>query len=206
MVTPQHVLIEGNFRLTDQTTAIATRGLTVQVAPAGIERTPALYLGFRRPAPRWRSPISQSRSTSASTKYSITRSPTTTTRLRQNRRKSSGSIRPPFGWLWLGVQDETASFTRRGLVTFIGPPDLGLSTAFGQEACWLRARWADGAYVAPPSLHRLVTNTMWARHASRFVNEVIGSGTSEPEQTINTSERPVLDGERLEVAGDRAAA
>ena len=46
-------------------------------------------------------------------------------------------------------------FTRRGLITFIGPPDFRASTKFGRPAFWLRARWERGGYAVPPQLRRV---------------------------------------------------
>lgn len=200
VVTPQRVLIEGNFQLTDQTAAIATRGLTVALAPPATDTRPAIYLGFRRPgaiAAFANQPVSLYVGVAEVFEHDL------------SHQHLHAATKPPevaweyqtsLDWRWLGAQDETAGLTRRGLLTFIGPADLGLTIAFGQEACWLRARWDSGEYVVAPSLYRIVTNTIWAHHATRFENEVLGSGTSEPGQVFNTTSAPVLDGQGLEVA------
>jgi predicted phage baseplate assembly protein len=115
-------------------------------------------------------------------------------------------------WARLGTRDETQGFSRRGLVTFIGPPDFRMSTEFGWPAFWLRARWERGAYPQPPQLQRILTNTTWASQTLAVQNEVLGSSNGQPDQGFRTSKAPVLDGQRLEIrepetpsAGERVA-
>ena len=102
-------------------------------------------------------------------------------------------------WQRLGARDETAGFTRRGLVTFIGPADFVSSTEFGRLAFWLRVRWEGGGYAVEPELRRILTNTTWAVHARTFEDEVLGSSRGEPGQSFRTAQSPLLGGPRLEV-------
>ncbi|KOU08790.1 hypothetical protein ADK86_03250 [Streptomyces sp. NRRL F-5755] len=102
-------------------------------------------------------------------------------------------------WAPLGVRDETSGFTRRGLVTFIGPADFRSSTEFGETACWLRARKGRGRSPSTPRLYRVLTNTMWAAHTRTVRAEQLGSGNGEPGQTFRIAMTPVLPGERIEV-------
>ena len=50
-VIPRHVLVEGNFSLQDQTTAIARGWAGFMLSPPADDMSPALYLGFARPGP-----------------------------------------------------------------------------------------------------------------------------------------------------------
>lgn len=102
-------------------------------------------------------------------------------------------------WARLGVRDETAALARRGLVTFVGPPDLAPSTRFGREAFWLRVTVERGGWAVAPRLERVLLNTVWAEHALRVAGEVLGSGTGTPHQRARTVRAPVLPGERIEV-------
>ncbi|HEX7242064.1 MAG TPA: hypothetical protein VF263_17400, partial [Longimicrobiaceae bacterium] len=102
-------------------------------------------------------------------------------------------------WARLGVRDETAAFTRRGVVTFLGPPDFRASTQFGREAFWLRVTLERGGWRHPPRLERVLLNTVWAEHAARVTGEVLGSGNGKPDQRLRTARAPVLPGEHLEV-------
>jgi hypothetical protein len=103
------------------------------------------------------------------------------------------------GWSRLGVSDETAVLTRRGLVTFVGPADFAASTRFGREAFWLRVTPERGGWPSPPRLERVLLNTVWAEHAAQVTGEVLGSGTGRPGQRVRTLRAPVLPGERIEV-------
>lgn len=115
-------------------------------------------------------------------------------------------------WAHLGARDETAGFTRRGLLAFVGPPTFPASTRFGRTAFWLRARLERGGYPVPPVLERVLANTTWASHTVLTTDEVLGSGNGEPGQGFRTTRAPVLPGETLEVrepelppAAERAA-
>lgn len=101
-------------------------------------------------------------------------------------------------WKTLGSRDETAGLTRRGLVTFIGPPDFTASAQFGRRAFWLRARLERGTPGAA-RLARVVTNTTWASHATTITGEVLGSSRGEPGQVFTATRAPLLAGQELEV-------
>lgn len=103
------------------------------------------------------------------------------------------------GWARLGVHDETAAFTRRGLVTLVGPADFRASVRFGRGAFWMRVTVERGGWRHPPRLERVLLNTVWAEHAARVAGEVLGSGTGTPGQRVRTVRAPVLPGERIEV-------
>ncbi|HEX6904124.1 MAG TPA: putative baseplate assembly protein [Thermoanaerobaculia bacterium] len=102
-------------------------------------------------------------------------------------------------WQVLGVRDETRGFTRRGLVTFVGPAVFPASRRFDRTAHWLRVRWEEGDWRVSPRLRRVLTNTVWAVNAQTVVSEVLGSSRGERDQTFRTGRVPVLPGQRLEV-------
>jgi predicted phage baseplate assembly protein len=102
-------------------------------------------------------------------------------------------------WARLSTSDETQAFTRRGLITFIGPPDFQASTEFGLRAFWLRVCLHRGGYIRPPQLRRVLTNTMWAAHTLTVQNEILGSSIGEPNQVLRSRKAPVLPGQRVEV-------
>ena len=103
------------------------------------------------------------------------------------------------GWGRLETRDDTRAFTRRGLVTFVGPSTLVASRQFGRSAHWLRARWVAGGYSGPPTLERVATNTMWALHQTTILDEVLGSSTGASDQALRATRAPMLDGEMLDV-------
>lgn len=197
---PRQVLVEGNFLLQDQTTAIAPDGTGFMLCPPAEDMSPALYLGFVRPGVATtfdNRPVTLYFGVEQNVYQAAmdggrpveTKEP----EIAWEYRDAQGN------WRWLGAQDQTAGLTRRGVVTFVAPADLVPTTAFGRAASWLRARWNGGRYLVLPRLTRIVTNTVWAHHATSIANEVVGSGTGEPGQTFSTSLTPVLNGERVEI-------
>ncbi|MBD2233296.1 putative baseplate assembly protein [Phormidium tenue] len=103
------------------------------------------------------------------------------------------------GWQPLGVRDGTHTFTERGVVQFIGPPDHAETQEFGQAYYWLRVRWERGQFAVLPRLRRWLLNTVWASQAQTQIDEELGSSTGNPNQSFFTSQTPVLDGQRLQV-------
>jgi hypothetical protein len=196
-VVPEHMLVEADFVLAEVTPTLGGAGFAL--FPAFDDTRPALYLAFVRPG--------------ALTAFA--NQPVTLyagiDEISYDEVQNAGPApptQPPAvaweyaasdGWGLLGAQDETSGFTRSGLVTFIGPPDLVATRAFGRTAFWLRASLESGGYALPPRLNRLVTNTVWATHATEIVGEVIGSGTAEPDQQLHTSQTPVLAGQVVEI-------
>lgn len=216
MTAPDRVLVEGSFVLTDQTQAVATRSkkISTSLASADNETTPAVYLAFRRPGATVafaNQPVSLYvgvDETYETPEAVESRRRENARRLAANNGGNQPAPRPPevvweyrnaVGWRPLGALDETAGFTRRGLITFIGPPGIIATSEFGQTAFWLRARSIGGEHVVPPRVNRFVTNAIWAHHATSINNEVVGSGTAEPGQVFYTSTTPVLTGQYVEV-------
>jgi predicted phage baseplate assembly protein len=109
-------------------------------------------------------------------------------------------------WQRLEAQDETHTFAVRGLIAFVGPPDMARHAECGRELYWLRARLESGAFPAPPCLRRLLTNTVWASQATTRHNEELGSSDGSPNQTFRTYQAPVLLGQQIEVREPEAPA
>jgi hypothetical protein len=105
----------------------------------------------------------------------------------------------PNGWTGLGIEDETQTFSERGLMQWIAPPDWQARSRFGQSGYWLRLRWEAGKFRLPPRLRRVLTNTMWASQTKTLPREILGSSNGDPNQTYVTTQSPVLLGLRLEV-------
>ncbi len=103
------------------------------------------------------------------------------------------------GWTRLDVQDETRTFSERGLLAFMGPNDFNASKQFDQSLHWLRVIWAEGGFQVLPHLHCLRTNTTWASQAITLQQEILGSSNGNPEQFFQTTKAPVLEGQQLEV-------
>lgn len=102
-------------------------------------------------------------------------------------------------WERLRAIDETQALTRRGLVRFIGPPDLASRVRFGRTLYWLRARLASGEHAIAPRLRRVLLNTTWAAQATTMADETLGSSNGDPGQAFELAQAPVLPGARIEV-------
>ena len=103
------------------------------------------------------------------------------------------------GWARLAVEDETGGLARRGVVSFVGPPDFRASAQLGRQAFWLRLTVEQGEWPRPPRLERVLLNAVWAEQAAALGPEVLGSGTGRPAQAFRTLRAPVLPGERIDV-------
>ncbi|MFY1671338.1 putative baseplate assembly protein [Plantactinospora sp. WMMB334] len=110
------------------------------------------------------------------------------------------------GWRTLAALDETGTLGERGVVRFVGPPDLTAREHLGQQRCWLRLRHRDGSFAIPPRLRRILPNTTWATQATTVTEELLGSGTAEAGQRFSTARTPVLAGQDLAVREPRPPA
>lgn len=189
--TPEQVFTENDFVLTPRS---ATEPFTPFVPTS--EANPALYLGFARPGE------SAGFGNRAATLYFGVPGKLYEAAQEDGADDAEAAAEWEYWngaeWKLLGARDETAAFSRRGLVTFIGPPDLAAAAHLGRVAFWLRARLVRGD-AAAARLARVLTNTTWASHAETVADEVLGSGRGEPDQVFHATRVPVLPGQELEV-------
>jgi predicted phage baseplate assembly protein len=89
-----------------------------------------------------------------------------------------------------------------------GTVSLAALPRFGTSRDWVRARLkADGAPAAS-LIHGMHVNATWAMQVQTINDEVLGSGTGQPRQSLFFTQIPVLPGEWIEVReleGARAA-
>ncbi|MGH3612870.1 MAG: putative baseplate assembly protein [Pseudonocardia sp.] len=110
----------------------------------------------------------------------------------------------PGGWSPLAAVDRTGGLAASGTVEFVGPADLVAADRYGRRCHWLRLRWRRGEFPLLPQLRRVLPNTVVAVQAVTVSEELLGSGTGDPGQTLTTAQAPVLAGHRLDVReGDR---
>ena len=102
-------------------------------------------------------------------------------------------------WLAIAVRDETGGFKVTGVVEFLAPPDFAPRREFGTLSWWLRVRWDSGDYDTDPRVDRVLLNTTMASQAVTILNEPLGSSSGSAGQTFQTTRKPVLAGEILEV-------
>jgi hypothetical protein len=70
---------------------------------------------------------------------------------------------------------------------------------FGQPLDWVRVRPRLEGVALDRRLVAIAPNAAWARQVETIVDETLGAGTAQPNQTFFFQRTPVLPGERLEV-------
>jgi Baseplate J-like protein len=103
-------------------------------------------------------------------------------------------------WQRLLIRDETASFTRSGLVEFIPPANFAPQAQFGlPQQFWVRVQLERGEYEIEPKLRQILLNTTIAVQAVTHSNEILGSSTGKANQVFRTAAAPILADPVLEV-------
>jgi predicted phage baseplate assembly protein len=177
-----------DFAFTERTGKVGFVPFTRSPDPA-----PALYLGFDRPF-AWRDTL-----------LYVQVAPLSIEEARQEVVSSGAPPRiawdysTPEGWDSLGVEDETRSFARSGLLLFIGPERFTSRFELGRQLYWLRARLAEGASTVMPRLGHVLTNTVWGTHSATLTAEILGSSDGGANLAFTLSHRPVLEGQHIEV-------
>ena len=70
---------------------------------------------------------------------------------------------------------------------------------FGTPRDWIRARLKVDGAPAKSNVNGIYLNAAWAEQVQTIDNEVLGSGTDQPNQTLFFRQTPVLRGEQIEV-------
>jgi hypothetical protein len=97
-------------------------------------------------------------------------------------------------WTNLAVNDFTDSFHESGFVEFSTPIDMALKKEFEKELCWIRVRFISGSFESQPQIKSILTNAVYARNTSTYENEIVGSGTGAPAQSLRPAHGPMLPG------------
>lgn len=104
------------------------------------------------------------------------------------------------------ILDETAGFTRSGLVLFDVREELGGKKLFGSQTdlFWIRAEIIDDFFdpdsldksnKTPPEVLGFYLNSIWAVQSRRIVDENIGSSTGDPGQRFYLQNRSLTSEE-----------
>jgi hypothetical protein len=102
-------------------------------------------------------------------------------------------------WQTLAIRDETAGFSRSGLVEVLVPANFTSSIEFGKERYWLRVRLLSSTELTALNLQKLLLNTTMAVQAQTLHNEILGSSDGTDSQIFRTTHAPILDGQHLDV-------
>ena len=113
----------------------------------------------------------------------------------------------PSSWHSMYVEDQTRQLTASGKIIFEIPDNFALQTIHADKAepktaitnYWLRVK-AKKAYNSNAArLKWLAVNTVMATQAATVTDEIIGSSTGNPGQTMQIFRHPVRTGQCLEV-------
>ena len=102
-------------------------------------------------------------------------------------------------WEDFNVEDETDSFRTTGIVRFIVPPEIKKTSEFERDMYWIRVKLNDGTWVSCPRLKGIFPNTVQALNNVTIRGEVLGSGNGEPDHILAFSNKPLLEGQIIEV-------
>ncbi|MEC4811807.1 MAG: putative baseplate assembly protein [Scytonema sp. PMC 1069.18] len=187
---PEVIITENDFVYSENLAVSATQALTPFQATRDTQST--LYLGFTLPPGRLAFPNRPINLYIKVPEFS-------------NNRLSREALRLAWDyfngetWQTLAIRDETAGFSRSGLVEVLVPANFTPSLEFGKERYWLRARLLSSTELTALHLQRLLLNTTMAIQAQTLHNEILGSSDSTESQTFRTTQAPILDGQHLDV-------
>lgn len=102
-------------------------------------------------------------------------------------------------WNELSVNDDTDSFHQSGFVSFVVPEDVSKSENFGKNLFWYRVSLVSGSFENTPIVKDILINSVYVKNEKTYQNEVLGSGTGAPGQSVSVSHPNILKGSVLYV-------
>jgi hypothetical protein len=97
-------------------------------------------------------------------------------------------------WMILPVNDYTDSFHESGFIEFVTPVDMTAKAEFAKTLYWLRLRFISGSFESQPRIMAVLINAVYAQNRTSYKNEIVGSGTGAPAQTVVPAHGPLLPG------------
>lgn len=97
-------------------------------------------------------------------------------------------------WTELAVNDYTDSFHESGFIEFVTPADMTEKNEFVQDLHWLRLRLVSGGFETQPAIMAIFNNAVYAQNKTSYHNEIAGSGTGAPAQSVSPAHGPLLPG------------
>jgi hypothetical protein len=184
-LAPEHVLAYNDFAYADKTARAVWAGTSWRPIEPVSDATPALYLGFDQKLPvdelgLWID-------------------------VAEERGDSDGpalvwEYSDGLGWQRLTVGgDETRELRVPGILSVIGPEDMGPLARFGEPRFWLRGRLLEDGPPGTPTVRTLLPNATWVTQRQTVVDEPLGAGTGEPGQVLTFRQVPILPGQIVEV-------
>jgi hypothetical protein len=185
---PDHVKSRNRFTFADHSTAVRSgRASFAPFAPVA-ERQPAVYLGFGERLPVGLVSLFVDVPAGTEAGGAPPASP------------FIWEYRSPSGWAELAVLDATGGWRARGLIQFIGPPDLVADAGPAGPLYWIRARLRTGT-GSPEELplSGLYLNAVWASHRTDVTGEACGQADGTASQLVALHNGGVLGDARVEV-------
>ncbi len=102
-------------------------------------------------------------------------------------------------WAVLPINDYTDSFHESGFIEFNVSGKIQKRKEFGKELYWMRIRLLSGSFEFQPKIQAILTNAVYACNRTRYENEIAGSATGAPGQSVPIAHGPVLSGLQLSV-------
>lgn len=102
-------------------------------------------------------------------------------------------------WKEFGIEDETESLSRGGIIRFLAPSDIDNTFEFGDELYWIKAEIKDGKWLSCPGLKGIFQNSVLAINSVTVSDEILGSGNGESNLSLSFSKKHVLEGQVIEV-------
>lgn len=102
-------------------------------------------------------------------------------------------------WTALSVSDNTDSFHQSGFVDMVIPEDMSSVEEFGKNLYWLRVTLLSGSFENRPFIQDILLNCVYAKNEKTYENEIIGSGTGAPGQSLFVAHKDILKGSVLYV-------
>lgn len=102
-------------------------------------------------------------------------------------------------WQQLSVSDKTDSFHESGFVDFQVPEDIQLAENFGNNLYWFRVSLISGSFESVPVVKDVLLNSVYVKNEKTYENEILGSGTGAPGQSVFIAHKDILKGSVLYV-------
>ncbi|MUG93211.1 putative baseplate assembly protein [Scytonema sp. UIC 10036] len=187
---PEVIITENDFVYSENLAVSATQAFTPFQATKDTQ--PTLYLGFTLPPGRLAFP-------NRPINLYIKVPELSNGRLSREALRLAWDYFNGEAWQTLAIRDETAGFSRSGLVEVLIPANFTPSIEFGRERYWLRVRLLSNTALTALHLQRLLLNTTMAVQAQTLHNEILGSSDGTESQIFRTTHAPILDGQHLDV-------
>lgn len=198
------VATQNGFLYADQTSVNKQRSLVPFISVSAIDRpaysdlTPSFYLGFDTCYPQLSATLYfavRPRALSGSVNRHTPAPPAANMPLAMTWEYYNGRR-----WSELAVIDQTSHLTEAGVISFLTPPDMAMLARFDlTPRAWIRARVPQVSPMDTPVLSGIFLNTVEAVQSVTFTDEILGSGSGLPGQSLTVTNLPVQPGEMVMV-------